>query len=166
MNKDKTAVLTEEQDNLKTEEDNISDAQTEVLAKTEEDENLSHQELMNKYMSDEDEELRKKNAEILDVAFADDAYSRKLKKKQEKKERKKNQDKTSAGIKFVAVISLIIAIAGMAFAAVFVMFVVNQPTYDKTAEVVSEVSYPALETMDSSNDGMIYPELTGGESDE
>lgn len=136
------------------------------------DEIVNNEDEMTEVLSDEtDDAERIKNAEILAIAFAEDEYDEKLRKKEEKRERRRQNDSTHMGIRAVAIASLFIAVFGLGILALSMYFMVLKPNYDKSG-INKELVYETDEHNNVDLSVQFAPLITpteeedGGEADE
>ncbi len=69
---------------------------------------------------------------------------------QDEKSYRSYNDKATPGLKTMGIISLVMAVLGLAMVGLFTYFLVISPNYDKSGEISGEVNYPAIA---SYNDG-------------
>lgn len=161
-------------------DDTVEDAAEQVEKRNEEMTELVADKDDTQYTDDEIEEMdvqrmahvimndeNRTNMDLLDEVMEDDAYSLKQKKKEAKRVAKLEKRKASGetgGIRFLGIMSIIMAVAGIALVLVTIYFLAIAPTYNKTDYLSHQLNYPDSATLTDADytqvkEGYYVPEI-------
>lgn len=109
---------------------------------------------------------------LLSELFGEDEYSMKQKRKEQKKAEKLARRKATGdtkGVRFIGILSILMALAGVALVLVTIYFLMVAPTYNKTDYLSHSVSFEDSATLSDADytqvkEDYYVPEATGSDA--